>query len=329
MNQIDLTLTPSETLACFGQAEAQRTVETALAKGKLAHGWLLLGPQGIGKRTFAYRLIRLLASGAPSFDALETMPAQLPLFQRIAAKTFGDLLVLEPEERGKGIPAETARQTKAFLQRTATEGPWRMVLIDGVDWMNRHAANALLKSLEEPPPGVMFFLLAETLGNVLPTLRSRCQVLKLSPLSDVELTTCLSQAGLQLSDVAMSVILDGSQGCLGKAFFWAQEDRWKKIPAFLSLLEKAALPAHHPAFSPPFVPESRAFLLQETPLFWEELLIGWLEKRTLQAIREGGVPLFPMSTIQQLLSDHQQFHLEPGHLWACLFRLLQPSTPVV
>ncbi|MGL4825165.1 MAG: ATP-binding protein, partial [Alphaproteobacteria bacterium] len=71
MNQMPPPLAPSENRTCFGQAQAQRVFETALAKGKLAHGWLLLGPQGIGKRTFAYRLIRLLASGASSFSALD------------------------------------------------------------------------------------------------------------------------------------------------------------------------------------------------------------------------------------------------------------------
>ncbi|MGL5720092.1 MAG: AAA family ATPase [Alphaproteobacteria bacterium] len=323
MNQMPPPLAPSENQTCFGQAQAEHVFETALAKGKLAHGWLLLGPQGIGKRTFAYRLIRLLAYGASSFSALDALPAQLPLFQKITANTFGDLLVLEPEERGKGIPVETARQINAFLQRTATEGPWRILLIDGLDWMNRHSANALLKSLEEPPPGVIFLLLAENLGNVLPTLRSRCQTLRLSPLPDLELKACISKTAPHLSEDATVTILEWSKGCLGKAFFWIQENRWKKIPAFLNVLEKATLPENHPNFSPPITPEKLAFLLQEPLLFWGELLTGWLEKQTIQAIREKGISPFPVPAIKQFLVEHQQFHLDPGHAWACLFKLLQ------
>ncbi|MGL5784865.1 MAG: AAA family ATPase [Alphaproteobacteria bacterium] len=325
MNQISFPLAPSENQICFGQAQAEHVFETALAKGKLAHGWLLLGPQGVGKRTFAYRLIRLLASGAPSFDALDALPGHLPLFQKITANTFGDLLVLEPEERGKGIPVETARQINAFLQRTATEGPWRILLIDGLDWMNRHAANALLKSLEEPPPGVIFFLLAENLGNVLPTLRSRCQTLRLSPLPTSELKACLSAKMPHLSDEATATILEWSKGCFGKAFFWIQEDRWKKIPTFLNLLEKATLPESHPDFSPPITPEKLAFLLQEPLLFWGELLMEWLEKQTVQAVREKGTLPFSIPDIKQFLADAQQFHLDPGHTWACLFKLLRPQ----
>lgn len=160
---------------------------------------IFAGQEGIGKATLAYRLIRFaLAHGAPEtkadsgFDLFgEAAPAapasdlsiaeNHPAFQQIAHGHHSDLQVIAQPEPGKDIGVEAVRAIAPFLQRTKIGASQRFVLIDGAQHLTRQAQNALLKILEEPPADCHLILIADSVGQMLPTIRSRCQLLRLVP----------------------------------------------------------------------------------------------------------------------------------------------------
>ncbi|MDT8872433.1 hypothetical protein RAA17_17930 [Komagataeibacter rhaeticus] len=88
--------------------------------------------------------------------------------------------------------ADDIRPIGTFLHRTAAEGGWRVVIVDGADYMNRTAANAILKILEEPPERAILILTAAMPGRLLPTIRSRCRVLNLAPMDNAAMHAVLS-----------------------------------------------------------------------------------------------------------------------------------------
>lgn len=166
-------------LALQGHEAGLDIFRQALERGCVPHAWLITGPSGIGKATFAFALGRMLL-GATHADS--------PAGRRVSAATHADLLVVErgfDEKRQRyrsEIVADDVRPINAFLRRTAAEGGWRVVIVDGAEWMNRSAANAVLKILEEPPPATILLLTSSAPGRLLPTIRSRCRKLALEPL---------------------------------------------------------------------------------------------------------------------------------------------------
>lgn len=171
-----MNLSPRTNRQLFGHDEAWRRWRSAADSGKLAPGWIIAGPKGIGKATFAFHMTRHLLAKDDETAA-----------RRIEAGGHSDLLVVEPlfdEKKGEAaqaITVEQAREVGTFLSLTAGEGGWRVVIIDGADLLNANAANAILKILEEPPPRALLALVCHQPGMLLPTLRSRASMLKLRP----------------------------------------------------------------------------------------------------------------------------------------------------
>jgi DNA polymerase-3 subunit delta' len=209
----------------FGHEAAEATLAAAMASGRLHHAWLITGPEGIGKATLAYRFARRLFAGPSADGSLALDPAH-PAFKRVAAGSHADLLAVErsvddkTKRRRAEIVVDDARAVGHFLHLTAAEGGWRVVIVDGADMMNRNAANALLKVLEEPPPRAILLLLAASPGRLLPTIRSRCRRLALNPLPDAVVERLLRQAIPELADAAGVVALAG--GSIGRALSLAE-----------------------------------------------------------------------------------------------------------
>jgi len=191
---------PRETLTLVGHTANERLVSDALSGDRVPQAWLLTGPPGVGKATFAYRMARFLLTGGgadsgPSLfgDSAPvtslTVEADHPAVRQIAVGSHPDLLVIEremDEKRDKmksAISVDQVREISQFLHLTASQGGWRIVLIDSADEMNTNAANALLKILEEPPKRALLILVSHTPGRLLPTIRSRCRLLRFGPLS--------------------------------------------------------------------------------------------------------------------------------------------------
>lgn len=200
---------PRETKGLFGHADAERALLQAFAAQRLHHAWLVAGREGIGKATLAYAFARFLlarpderdASGA-SLVVAETSAAA----RQVRALSNPGLLVLRRpwDHRAKRhaafVPVDEVRRLRGFLGHTADEGVWRLVIVDSVDEFNANAANALLKSLEEPPSRTVFLLLTAEPGRLLPTIRSRCRLLELSPLLASDLRQAAT-AALAAADV--------------------------------------------------------------------------------------------------------------------------------
>lgn len=193
---------PRETPVLFGHAEPQAMITEALASNRMHHAWLLSGPMGIGKATFAYRVARAALARPDErdpFGGLEIDPASATARQ-VAALSHPGLLVIRRNYDPKAkrfqatIPVDEVRRLKSFLALTADAGSRRVVIVDSADELNINAANALLKSLEEPPPRTLFLLITATPGRLLPTIRSRCRVLSFSPLSEADLKRATAAA---------------------------------------------------------------------------------------------------------------------------------------
>jgi DNA polymerase-3 subunit delta' len=154
----------------------------AADRGRLHHAWLLTGPEGIGKASFAYRAARWLlgAKHDPAYGPLGTSPAD-KVFHLIAAESHPDLLVLQRPDDKKAIPVEEARRLPEFFSKAPAMAPYRVAIIDTADDLNVNSANAVLKTLEEPPPRGVLFLVSHAPGGLLPTIRSRCRRLAFEP----------------------------------------------------------------------------------------------------------------------------------------------------
>jgi len=136
-----------------------------------AHAYLLHGPQGIGKRALAERLMALLLCQRPA--NLQAC-GQCKSCMLLAAGSHPDNYVLEPEEADKPIKVDQVRDLVSFVVQTAQLGGRKVVLIEPVEAMNINAANALLKSLEEPSGNTVLLLVSHQPSRLLPTIKSRC-----------------------------------------------------------------------------------------------------------------------------------------------------------
>ena len=219
-------LAPRENDRFVGHAQAVRAIEDALGGGRLHHAWLVTGPEGVGKATLAYRFARALLSGQ---SAQLGMEAGDPVFRRVAAATHADLLTVEREwdekkkRMKKAIAAETARGIPPFLRLTPAEGGWRVVIVDGAEDLNPQSANALLKVLEEPPPRAVLLLVCSAAGRLLPTIRSRCRLLTLGPLDEVDMATALALYLPELSASDRTSLARLADGSPGRALALAEE----------------------------------------------------------------------------------------------------------
>ena len=189
---------PRATHILVGHEAGERALLDAYRSGRMHHGWVLVGERGIGKATLAFRLARFVFAH-PDPDAAEVAAArdlavspEHPAAHRVAVGVHPNLLHLQREWNPKGsrfrtdIAVETVRRINHFLGTTAGEEGWRVMIVDPADDMNRNAANAILKNLEEPPRKTLFLLVSRSRGALLPTILSRCRTLDIAPLSPAE-----------------------------------------------------------------------------------------------------------------------------------------------
>jgi DNA polymerase-3 subunit delta' len=176
----------------------ERAFLDALARGRLHHAWLLTGSEGLGKATFAYRAARRLLGAKPdaSRGLLGTSPDD-PEARLVAAQAHPDFMALERAvEDGKVkkfISVDNARALPEFFSKAPSRSAYRVAIVDAADDMNLNAANALLKTLEEPPERGVLFLVAHAPGRLMATIRSRCRRLGFQPWPDDAVEAFLAQ----------------------------------------------------------------------------------------------------------------------------------------
>jgi DNA polymerase-3 subunit delta' len=222
---------PHENPELIGQAAAEGSLLDAARSGRMAHAWLLAGPRGVGKATLAFRFARFLLAGgeAEAGGLFGSGPQTLaidpghPVFRRVASGAHPDLRVVARGVNPKTgrlrseIVVDDIREAIGFLRLTPSEGGWRVVIVDGAEDMNRNAANALLKVLEEPPARAILLLVSHAPGRLLPTIRSRCRKLELPALAAEALDKLLARLAPDLaeSDRRLAAALSG--GSIGRA----------------------------------------------------------------------------------------------------------------
>lgn len=216
----------------------------AMRGERLHHAWLLTGPRGVGKASFAKAAaLRLLAEAAgppPGGEALDVDPEHR-IARLFAARMHPDYRLVEreiwkkddiiPEAERKGDEAR-ARNIRVLqirmLDRVLSVAPSlsgrRVIVIDAADDMERSAANALLKSLEEPPAGTVFFLVSHMPGRLLPTIRSRCRQLRFSPLSDAQMKVALRCELPRADENELEALVRAGEGAPGQALRFAGLD---------------------------------------------------------------------------------------------------------
>ncbi|HET6306283.1 MAG TPA: DNA polymerase III subunit delta' [Rhodopila sp.] len=214
----------------LGHNDAEATILDAIRAGRMHHAWLITGPEGVGKATLAYRFARRLLAGQGDSLALDSAS---PVFRRVAAASHADLLTVERvmNEKTKRmktqIAVEDVRKINGFMSLTPAEGGWRVAIVDGAEELNAASANALLKILEEPPPRAILLLVCAAPGRLLPTIRSRCRRLRLSPLPDEAMATLLRQYLPNLNDDERGRLVTLAEGSPGRALMLAQDEGLK------------------------------------------------------------------------------------------------------
>lgn len=213
----------------YGQDAAVAAFRTALDAGTLHHAWLLTGPAGVGKASFADRAaLRVLADAAgprsdrPGID----IDAAHPAAKLIEAGSHPDLMRLErlakndAGELARSITVDQVRGLARLFATTASLSPWRAVVIDAIDDLEPAGANALLKSLEEPPPHSLFLLVSHAPERLLPTIRSRCRQLRFALLDDDAMAPALRGALPDAEEGEIAGLVAAGAGSPGRAVAW-------------------------------------------------------------------------------------------------------------
>src|SRR6266545_3769041 len=178
----------------LGQDAAQHTLLTAIERGRLGQAYLLVGPEGVGKRLFAKELAKAFLCEKP--PAQMTACDRCPACAQVEAESHPDLLFLRTPEGKHELPIEQMREFCGHLSRKPTRGQHKIGIVEDADDFNASSANAFLKTLEEPPPGVLLLLLGTGTDRQLPTILSRCQVVRFAPLSDATVAAILARQGI-------------------------------------------------------------------------------------------------------------------------------------
>jgi DNA polymerase-3 subunit delta' len=231
----------------LGQDRAVEQFATAWASRKLHHAWLLAGPKGVGKATFAHaaarRVLADAAGPASELPGLETSDDH-PMVKLVEAGSHPDMRWLERLVNDKtgnlnrNISIKQVRSLGEFMGMTAALSPWRVAVIDSVDDLEPAGANALLKMLEEPPSNTLFFLISHAAGRLLPTIRSRCRRLDFHELSDDAMTSILEAQAPQLNAGERQRTIAMSFGSAGRALAFAELDLGKLEEAALAILRQ-------------------------------------------------------------------------------------------
>ncbi|SOB87852.1 DNA polymerase-3 subunit delta' [Sphingomonas guangdongensis] len=206
-----------------GNGMARAAFDAALAHGALHHAWLIAGPEGVGKARFALdAATRMLAQASGAAERTQAM---------IAAGSHPDLRVLtrKPKDENKpdsdlarSIKIDQVRALQPLLATKPSMSERRVIVIDAVDDLERPgASNALLKNLEEPPAGTIFLLVSHAPGRLLPTIRSRCRLLRFDPLSDEEVREVLAGQVPDATPAEIAALVRAAGGSPGRALRFA------------------------------------------------------------------------------------------------------------
>ena len=209
-----------------GHDEAWDAWRTAMGSARMHHAWILAGKRGIGKGGFARAAAAELVAapgmhqppvaGHPDIIVLEPLPATEDDEKKRADG--------KPYQLKRSITIDQVRRMQQRLFTRPTLGPRRVIVIDPIDDLEKSAVNALLKSLEEPPQGTSFILIAHRPGRLIATVRSRCRMLRFAPLSDDDIDAVLRDEAPHADAPAREAAIAAAAGSPGAALAYIERD---------------------------------------------------------------------------------------------------------
>lgn len=217
---------PAENSKLFGHSQAEEFLAQSYKSGKGHHAILIEGPEGIGKATLAFRFANHILNHPDPAMAPDHLadpdPASIVTRQLASGASHNLLHLTRPVDektgRAKGaITVDEVRRVGKFFGQTSGTGNWRIVIIDPADDLNRNAANAILKILEEPPRRSLFLVLTHAPGKLLPTIRSRCLPLRLKSLDHGAMREALAHLGFDMAGPNVERILAAANGSVAEA----------------------------------------------------------------------------------------------------------------
>jgi DNA polymerase III subunit delta' len=204
-----------------GHNEALARLMFAHARGRLAHAYLFIGPDGIGKKRFATELAKALLCERP--PAALCACDRCPACQQVLAHTHPDFVITGRTEDRLEFTIDVVRALCDELGQMPLRGGRKITVLDEADYLNEEAANAFLKNLEEPPAGSLLLLLGTSTDHQLPTILSRCQILRFHPLNDDSLVSVLREQGVQ-DEEALTHAVRLAQGSVARALALVDTD---------------------------------------------------------------------------------------------------------
>lgn len=217
----------------IGHEDAEKAFLEAWQAGRLHHAWLLAGPQGMGKGSFATRTARFLVThgrGGEGQPVTLDDPGDAAAGKLVEAGNHPEIIHLsrQPKEKSKELARNiTIDQVRGIIRRlhlSLSLGDWRVIIIDAVDDLETDGANALLKTLEEPPAKTLFLLVSHSPGRLLPTIRSRCRTLRFQPIDRDVMEAWLHEQRAMLDMSEVRAIAAASGGVPGKALALIDSD---------------------------------------------------------------------------------------------------------
>ena len=249
---------PKVTEKLFGHQFAEQEFINCFKSNKLHHGWLISGAKGIGKATFAWQMAKfLLTQPMPSVETNglfgnsdENHNSDLgenlkkAMIARILAESEPRLVVVRKSFDDKrktfrsSIRVDEVRHLKTFFSLSVSDGGGRVAIIDCAEDMNINAANALLKTLEEPPKDTVFLLVSHNPQSLLPTIKSRCRELRLSNLTESDLKSALKQMNLTIPENDSKIYSLLGSGSVGNSIRLLEHDGAGLYRTLLSFLNQ-------------------------------------------------------------------------------------------
>jgi DNA polymerase III subunit delta' len=307
---------PRETFDFFGHLDAERSLLEAYRADRLPQACVIGGPPGIGKATLAWRLARfLLAYPDPALAAVQTavglgLDAHHPIAHKVAALAHGDIALLRREWNEKSkrhyteIRVDDVRQASHLFRTVAGAGGWRLCIVDSAEDLNNSAANALLKLVEEPPPRSLFLIIAHRPALLLPTLRSRCQMLMLRPLAPADIQRVIQAIGAPWSQAGVAeqvAAAERAQGSVATALSLLADDGIaldNQVHALLSGLPALDWRAVH-ALADRIAGRDQSAQCDRVM----SVIVDWIDARLHSEAAQGAARLAPLAEVWEKAAD--------------------------
>lgn len=219
----------------LGHQELVESFRRVVSGQRLAHAYLFCGPEGVGKKRFATELGKALLCESPPGGQPLTACDQCPSCKLVEAKTHPDFFMMHRPEEKNEMPIEVIRELCQGFGLTAARGRGKIAILDDADDLNEEGSNCFLKTLEEPPPQSVFILIGTDSHRQLPTIRSRCQLIRFAPLPESIVIDLLKAQGVPAGKY-LNLAARAGQGSPGFALALADESLWRFHHSFITTL---------------------------------------------------------------------------------------------